>query len=89
MSDYGDAVYRVLAGYAATTPAGGLDAFPTIPRLIARGGGERLAALRRDSALLRQVILRAHYQQAYRQELAEALAAADSAMALLDRAVGD
>ena len=85
MSTYGDAVYQVLAGYVATAADDGIDAFPTIPRLVARGGGERLAALRGDTALVRRVILRAHYQRAYGQELQEALAAADSALTLLAR----
>ena len=89
MYQYGDAVYQVLSGYVAEAPEAGLDAFPTLPRLVARGGADRLVELRRDTELLRRVVLRAHYQQAYRQELQEALAAAEAALSLLGAATGD
>ena len=89
MYAHGDATYQILAGYVAAAPEGGLDEFPTIPRLVARGGSDLVAELRTDTALIREILLRAHYQRAYGMELEEARAAADSALALLETVVGE
>ncbi len=83
LSMHGDRVYELLTPYAGAFLDEGLAAFPSIPRIVARGGLAVLAELRRDGGLMGAVIHKAHYLQAYRQELSEARTAADSALALL------
>jgi hypothetical protein len=86
LSRRGDAVYQAMLPYVGSDGTGGLAEFPSIPRMVARGAPAVLSRLRRDADVVEAVIHKAHYQQAYHQELAEALMAADSALALLGRA---
>lgn len=83
LSRRGDAVYQVLVPYAEVYATAGLADFPSIPRIVARGAPAVLSDLRQDVEVVEAVIHKAHYQQAYRQELGKALTAADSALALL------
>lgn len=89
LSTWGDAVYEALTPYAERFAVEGLPDFPSIPRMVARGAPGVLAELRGDPGVMGAVIHKAHYQQAYRQELTEALMAADSALVLLDRTSRD
>lgn len=83
LSEQGARVYGELSRYAAAAADEGLAGFPTIPRLVARAGPAVLAELHTDTTLIRAALQRSHYQRAYSQELSEALAAAERALALL------
>lgn len=83
LSERGDLVYELLTPYAREHLDEGLAEFPSIPRIVARGAPAVLPELRRDGRLTGAVIHKAHYVQAYHQELSEARVAADSALALL------